>query len=130
MRALFTSPEKLSAQFPCQLPNRFRRKGDLKAHVQFKHDDFVLAEQISRSRSTKAGKQFPCPFPGCCSGYARRGDLARHLRKKHATDGGRQSSNSDDNEKSESESQPTVQATAVPASATSAEALGLPIAHQ
>src|SRR4051812_18854970 len=62
-----------------------RRKGDLKTHVLIKHRDQAgLADLVSKSRSSKSGKPFNCPVPTCPSGYSRKGDLDRHVRKNHS----------------------------------------------
>ena len=61
-----------------------RYKGDLKVHLKRKHGGQEgMLDVISKPRSTKDGKSFPCLMPDCNCGYARRRDLLRHFRNKH-----------------------------------------------
>jgi len=76
-----------SVGFICPLSScqrLYRRKGDLKVHVKKKHSDCAdLPDLISRPRSSRLGKPYPCPVLGCPCGFLRARGLQRHCRKKH-----------------------------------------------
>lgn len=63
---------------------KYKYKGDLKWHIKHKHPSHItLADLISKPRSSKLNKEFPCPSEDCVCGYQRRREWLRHLRQKH-----------------------------------------------
>jgi len=65
---------------------RYAQKGKLKVHIKTAHPN-VYNEKASlglfRDKATKAGKPFPCPVPGCVSGFHQTGSRNRHIRQSH-----------------------------------------------
>lgn len=62
----------------------FSRKGDLKYHIERSHPGHEeMAAGISKPKSTKEGKDFPCPESHCKCGFIHYRDLRRHLKHKH-----------------------------------------------
>lgn len=61
-----------------------RFKGDLKYHVKRKHPERMdLPSTISKPRSAKEGKAYPCPVASCSCGFKWARDLRRHIKTKH-----------------------------------------------
>jgi len=62
----------------------YRRKTDLKYHVQRSHQDYPIDPSVFVApKSSKEGKNFTCPLEECPCGFKHRRDLERHMLKKH-----------------------------------------------